>query len=179
MANIFKAKEIYKHITSNENPNKPHVKLRGLYVAGTYRPLYFNEYTLNLTQIGGSNASNVAYYTETSDNGYDGVVQLVDVNIDDPTVVEYTTTSDFGYDDDGTSDGLVKFSGFSIGETDIISFTSITDPSYEEYDGIVKLSQFAIDELQLLDLPIIDLSQPPGQPVLNIRSISTVSATVT
>ena len=181
MGNIFKAKEIYKKTPVSENPNKPLVKLHGLYVAGTYRPPYFIDCTLTLSQIS-STPAEVVYYTEASDTGYDdngdGLLHINGVTIGDPTIISFTQTSDTGYDDNGN--GLLRINGVTIGELDVYSFTNVDDSGYDDNgNGLLRINDVTLTGFTVTEISYLKNTQPPGQPVLNIKSIATVVATVT
>ena len=66
MANIFKSKEVYKHVTTEPYNGGQHklIPVRGVYVANVYRPPYCIDHTLEITNIE-STVAEIEEYKET------------------------------------------------------------------------------------------------------------------
>jgi hypothetical protein len=179
MANISKAKEIYKSISRKIRPDTPLVKIRGLYVAGTYRPPYLIKPLLNMVKIGGVNSANVAYYTQATDTSYvekNGILQLKSIEIGEVGLINYTETSDSGYVE---PEGILQLKSIEIGEVDIVFFGNDDDSAYVEKNGILQLKSIEIGSVSIMEIPFVRNVQPPGQPVLNVKSFNTISASIT
>jgi hypothetical protein len=175
MANIFKAKEIYKHTPSNINPNKPFVALRGLYVAGAYRSPYWVDAVLNITKLSTTTAADVVYYTSIEETTYDsGVLRIKNISLDDGQIVEYTSVNVSGYEQ---PEGILRIKDVSVGEPSIVFYTSIDHDGYDT--GILRIKNVSVDNFQVISIPIIHNEQPPGQPILNIKQMNTVVANIT
>lgn len=179
MANVFKAKEAYKKTPAKIDPNKPFVAVHGLYIAGMWRPPYWIDVTLNMTKIGGSQAADVVYYTEASDTGHvepEGILSVVSITMDEPVLVEYTSISDNGYVE---TEGILDILSITMGEPDIVFYDQYTDTGYVEPDGILNVVEITMGQPTLYQYSIKDGEQSPGQPILNIKTHGTTSATIT
>jgi hypothetical protein len=179
VANVFKAREAYKKVHGTIDPNKPIIAVRGLYVAGMWRPPYWIDTTLNMTKIGGLQAADVVYYTASTEYPKMGVgVVLVDFTTDvsNMTIRKYSTSSDTR--DLGVGVALVKF------ETDVsnITYTKYTRDTQSQQLGVgVVLVKFETDisNMNILKMQQKSGEQPPGQPLLNIKTHSTTNASIT
>ena len=179
MANVFKAKEAYKKTPAKVNPDKPFVAVHGLYIAGMWRPPYWIDTTLNMTKIGGSQAADVVYYTTSTEYPKMGVgVVLVDFTTDvsNITIQKYSTSSDTSYL--GVGVVLVDFT------TDIsnMTYTKYTRDTQSPPLGVgVVLVKFETDisNMNIFKTQPKSGEQPPGQPLLNIKTHSTTNASIT
>jgi hypothetical protein len=170
MANISKAKEIYKSTPNKVNPNRPLIPVHGLYVAGLYRPPYWIDSVLNIVKLSTATAANVVYYTDSTDVAYtekNGVIQLIDIDISDMIIVEYGEDSDSSYE----KDGIVQLTNIDIGELDVLSFGNDESDVYTEKNGIIQLTNIDIDNFEILLIGNRSNTQPPGLPQLNIKRI--------
>jgi hypothetical protein len=81
MANIFKSKEVYKHVTTEPHNGGQHklIPVRGVYVANVYRPPYYIDHTLEITNIENSYVT-VDEYKETPVTAFASGI-FTDVNI--------------------------------------------------------------------------------------------------
>jgi hypothetical protein len=179
MANISKAKEIYKSTSRKIRPDTPFVKVRGLYVAGVYRPPYLIKPLLNVVKIGGVNPANVAYYTQASASAYvepEGILQLKSINIGEVELVNYTETSSSAYVE---PEGIIQLKSIDIGEVGVVFFGNDDASAYVEPEGIIQLKSIDIGVVGIMEIPFVRNVQPPGQPVLNVKSFNTISASIT
>lgn len=94
MANIFKSKEVYKHVTTEPYNGGQHklIPVRGVYVANVYRPPYCIDHTLEITNIENSFAT-VEDYRETPVTAFiPEVFTNTDLTItNEPPYLEYYT----------------------------------------------------------------------------------------
>jgi hypothetical protein len=170
MANISKAKEIYKSTPNKVNPNRPLIPVHGLYVAGLYRPPYWIDSVLNIVKLSTTTAANVVYYTDSTDVAYtekNGVIQLTSIDIDDVGVIQYGEDFDSSYE----KDGIVQLTDIAIGELDIISYGNDESDVYTEKNGVIQLTSVSLDEVDLYLISQRLNTQPPGLPQLNIKRI--------
>jgi hypothetical protein len=56
MANVFRSKEVYKHLKYNLHDRNEIVAVQGVYVSGEYRPPYYNNPTIRIYTIDSSPA---------------------------------------------------------------------------------------------------------------------------
>ena len=190
MANIFKAKEVYKKISSNLNPDKPLVKLHGLYVAGMYRPAYFIDATLTLSQLDSIPAT-VVYYTEQEVHQVLDVgvtMTEFDVNTSNIVVTKYTVDSTSKWFDIGVT--MTKFD-VDTSNVSYVKYTTNTLHGYfdigvtmTEFDVETPYESTIINQRQTATRPYWKIipkpnTQPPGLPVLSLTDISTTRATIT
>lgn len=177
MANISKAKEIYKSTPGKINPNKPFVPIRGLYVAGLYRPPYWIDSVLNVVRLATTSAANVVYYTDSTDVAYtekNGVIQLTNIDIGDADIIQYGEDFDESYE----KDGIVQLTDISIGELDIISYGNDESDVYTEKNGVIQLTTLSLDEVDLYLISQRLNTQPPGLPQLNIKQIGVTTTAI-
>jgi len=177
MANISKAKEIYKSTPGKINPNRPLISVHGLYVAGLYRPPYWIDSVLNIVKLSTTSAADVVYYTETSDTSYpekNGVIQLTNIDIGDADIIQYGEDFDSSYE----KDGIVQLTDISIGELDIISYGNDESDVYTEKNGVIQLTAVSLDEYDLYLISQRLNTQPPGLPQLNIKQIGVTTTAV-
>lgn len=92
MANIFKSKEVYKHVTTEPYNGGQHklIPVRGVYVASVYRPPYCIDHTLEITNIENSFAD-IEEYIETPVTVYTDFFPKINVVITNllPSIVYY------------------------------------------------------------------------------------------
>jgi hypothetical protein len=179
MANISKAKEIYKSTPGKINPNKPFVKIRGLYVAGTYRPPYLIKPLLNVVKIGGVNTANVVYYTQTNADDYDfGVISMIKLE----STATNVTCQKFSVSSDETCDsGVISMIRLEP-TTDNFICEKYTNASEETYDfGVISMIKLdpSTSNFVYTKTAVKKNTQPPGQPILNIKTSSTTVAVIT
>ena len=178
MANISKAKEIYKSTPSKINPNKPFVKIRGLYVAGTYRPPYLIKPILNVIKVGGVNSATVVYYTNADVDDCASTISMIKLesSATNVTCQKYTVSSDETYDFGCLS--MIQLNS----TTNNFTCTKYTNTSDETYDfgclSMIKLDTSS-SNFDYSKNVVKKNTQPPGQPLLNIKASSTTAAVIT
>lgn len=65
MANVFRSKEVYKHLKHDVYGKNTIVPVKGVYISGEYRPPYYNESGIRIYEISGQNCNIVDYKDET------------------------------------------------------------------------------------------------------------------
>lgn len=86
MGIIFKSKEVYKHLDKKPNEQHKMVPVQGLYVSGEFRPPYYNDPALVITQFTSGDcipASFKSVYQDFKDA--DGCI-MYGLNVSTPTV---------------------------------------------------------------------------------------------
>ena len=179
MANISKAKEIYKSTPGKINPNKPFVPIRGLYVAGLYRPPYWIDSVLNVVKLATTSAAEVAYYTEADADTRASTMNMIqfDVDLSYMDVTRYSTDSG----DIHTKNACMNMIQFEIDMSDLQIVRYYTDEAstYPE-KTCMKMIQFEID-MNTTDIVHISQrlnTQPPGLPQLNVKRIGVTTNAV-
>jgi hypothetical protein len=179
MANISKAKEIYKSTPGKINPNKPFVPIRGLYVAGLYRPPYWIDSVLNVVKLATTSAADVAYYTEADAETHASTMSMIqfDVDLSYMDVTRYSTASG----DIHTKNACMNMIQFDVDMSDLQVVRYYTDESstYPE-KTCMNMIQFEID-MNTTDIVHISQrlnTQPPGLPQLNVKQIGITTTAV-
>lgn len=86
MADIFRSKEVYKHIPREEYGEEKIIPVQGVYVAGEYRPPYYAEPGIAIISFDTTNPTVVDYTDDV-------------INVDaGPTVVVFDMKSTFSFD---------------------------------------------------------------------------------
>ena len=65
MANVFRSQEVYKKLNKSLHDKNEIVSVRGVYVSGEYKPPYYNETGLRITEISSNKPTVVDFKTET------------------------------------------------------------------------------------------------------------------
>ena len=171
MANIFKTKEMIKHLDPNivRDPTKPNVAVRGVYITGKYRPPYYIDHTLTISKLRTVQPVITAYEESTHSANVDSSVQLVDINCPQPIIEEYTyTTKDF-------RDHVLFVKGIDIDDPIIDEFESSAHTAESD-----SLQVIGIDcDLEITSYQHSDASLAPEQPIVYIKSLSGVNPTIT
>ncbi|NMA75564.1 MAG: hypothetical protein GX963_15745 [Bacteroidales bacterium] len=139
MANVFRSKEVYKKIPKVSPDENPLRAVRGIYVSGAYRPAYYIDAFIHISNINTTKAT-IADYTERSTNiTDDGAMRLVQVKFDDLSVVDYSRTNK-----NITDDGAMRLVQVKFDDLVLIEYTrehkNITD------DGAMRLVQVKFDD---------------------------------
>jgi plasmid maintenance system antidote protein VapI len=114
MANVFRSKEVYKKIPKVSPDENPLRAVRGIYVSGAYRPAYYIDAFIHISNINTTKAT-IADYTERSTNiTDDGAMRLVQVKFDDLVLTEYTREHKNITDDGAMRLVQVKFDDESV-----------------------------------------------------------------
>lgn len=175
MANVFRSKEVYKHPPKSLKDANVIIPVRGVYVTGEYRPPYYNDNGVMITEIN-SNKAVVASFTEKSIDTYDSVLRVLSFDIDTtcPDITQYTTAqASSGYDT------VLKVLGFDIntGVPDCLFYTQ--ESASSGYDPVLRVISFDIDAT----LPNVQpyakqtYSNTP-EPTLRITTIQTEKAII-
>ena len=130
MANIFKSKEVYKHVTKPGNVHQL-IPVRGVYVASQYREPYYIDHMLSITNVGGQPGT-IITYTESEVDAYSyDMGGSIDVTNIAPTVTSYTTASITTY-----TDYTVGIGDLSVTNSPptIVSYTQNSITVYAEFE---------------------------------------------
>ena len=67
MANIFRSKEVYKHLKYDLHNRNEMVAVQGVYITGEYRPPYYNEPCVHIYEISGQDCIVANFESEEVD----------------------------------------------------------------------------------------------------------------
>ena len=67
MANIFRSKEVYKHLKYDLHNRNEMVAVQGVYITGEYRPPYYNEPCVHIYEISGQHCIVANFESEEVD----------------------------------------------------------------------------------------------------------------
>ena len=93
MANIFKSKEVYKHVPGINSGDRLYA-VRGMYVSGEHKVPYYIDAGIHIKSIQ-SNKLVVKDFTEASYEKIDHVVNLINIEVTNakPVLTQYSTAS--------------------------------------------------------------------------------------
>lgn len=160
MANIFKSKEVYKHVTTEPHNGGQHklIPVRGVYVANVYRAPYTIDHMLEITDIKNEYAT-VELYRETNVTvrckGFFTNVSITIANAP-PHIEEYTTVKHTNYLNLG-----VSFNAFIDNHDPYILYFTQTKYDY-------RLSPI-IGEVEIVNVP----DRATQVPIINDTEIDT------
>lgn len=179
MANSFNSKEIIKIIPNKKRTvgQSPARVVRGLYVAGVWRPPHYIDRTLIVDTVSTSHVGVYSYTTEDVKNiPCDMTVGYTEICESNPiTVTRYTA-----------KDHHISPGDMTVGYTEICESHPVTLDKWETKhimplpgDMTIGYTEIcASNALTLQKLPIQYNDQPPGQPSLQVTSIITEHVTV-
>ena len=78
MGQIFKSKEVYKHLKYALHNRHEMVPVQGVYVSGEYRPPYYNDPILRIYTVSTQPATVVDFQDVAQSSGVDSMVKIVD-----------------------------------------------------------------------------------------------------
>ena len=154
----------------SRDPLKPITKVRGMYVTGPYRPPHCLSHTLTIVKFENTKAT-IVKYTEISRSVYVDMVEILDANINIPTITTYTTQSKNVY-----MDHMIEVLGMSLNEPEIYSFTQSSSSSY--MDNMVEILGMGVDQYSIEPYKRTNMNSQYTHAILNISSLSTISATI-
>ena len=122
MANVFRSKEVYKHLKYNLHDRNEIVPVQGVYVSGEYRPPYYNNPVLMIYEMSSQPAKVDDFQDVNRSADEDTVVKILDfsVNFQTPSITNYTAASE-----SSGEDTVVKILDFSV---------NFLQPSFTHYN---------------------------------------------
>lgn len=92
MANVFRSKEVYKHLKYNLHDRNEIVPVQGVYVSGEYRPPYYNNPTIRIYAIESEDCLVENFYTDSVDIHISETTGIYNFGLDDPvfTIQRYS-----------------------------------------------------------------------------------------
>lgn len=131
MANIFKSKEVYKHVIKPGNTHQL-IPVRGVYVANQQRSPYYIDHTISIVGIGTTPAE-VITYTERSVDVYEFEIPNTSLSITNDTisVVSYTRRSLTVYEPYEIENTSLVITNDTI---NIYDYTRASVSVYDDYD---------------------------------------------
>ena len=145
MANVFRSKEVYKHLKYELHDRNEIVPVQGVYVSGEYRPPYYNNPVLMIYEMSSQPAKIVDFQDINRSSDEDTVVKVLDLSVDfqPVSITNYTTASK-----SSGEDTVVKILDFSVNflEPSFDFYKTISESSGE--DTVVKVSDFSAAFLQ-------------------------------
>lgn len=128
MANVFRSKEVYKHLKYDLHDRNTIVPVQGVYVSGEYRPPYYNNPVLMIYEMSSQPAKIDDFQDVSRSSDEDTVVKILDFSADFKTVniTNYTAASE-----STGEDTVVKILDFSA---------DFLQPSFDFYKTISESS---------------------------------------
>lgn len=183
MANIFKAKEIYKRLPGVSPSDNPLRAIRGLYVVGHLKTPYLIPSGIQITNIG-TRPATVVDYIETSYTRYPGDDDCNSSVLDFETstrlnVTRYTTSSYTRYPGDDDCNSSVLDFETSVG----LNVTKYQTNYYTRYPGDDDCNSSVLDFETSRTFDITRYytasAESTPEPLLRIKSIESTQATIT
>ena len=140
MANVFRSKEVYKHLKYDLHDRNEIVAVQGVYVSGEYRPPYYNNPIIRIYEINSNSAKVDDFQDVSRSSDEDTMVKILDfsMRINPFTITNYTSTSV-----NAGEDTIVKLLNFSASwlQPSMDFYKTISQNAGE--DTIVKLLNFS------------------------------------
>ena len=101
MANVFRSKEVYKHLNYNLHDRNEIVPVQGVYISGEYRPPYYNDPVLMIYEMSSQPPKVDDFQDVNRSSDEDSVVKILDfsVNFLQPSFDFYKTISESSGED--------------------------------------------------------------------------------
>lgn len=145
MANVFRSKEVYKHLKYNLHDRNEIVPVQGVYVSGEYRPPYYNNPVLMIYEMSSQPAKVGDFQDVNRSTDEDTVVKVLDFSVDfkPVNITNYTAASESSGDD-----AVVKILDFSVNflQPSFDFYKTISESSGD--DAVVKVLDFSTTFLQ-------------------------------
>ena len=174
MANTFRSKEVYKKLRKEVHNRHTMVAVEGVYVSGEYRPPYYANMGVTITDIQCNKASVVSYEDDILDIRDDfsyGLMNVIDVT--DWHIEEYTSSLVSSYDD--FSYGLMNVNHFT--DWDIHPYGNDHDSVYDDF-SYGMLDVVIVTEPEIICYYTENNNMTP-EPILRITQINSTKAEIT
>ena len=177
MANVFRSKEVYKHLKHDVYGKNTIVPVKGVYISGEYRPPYYNESGIRIYEINSKHAKVESFQDISTSNGEDYILKIVDFSVDVYKIapINYSTaTADAG------EDGMVKILDFYCEPLQPELYWYESQDQNAGEDGMVKILDFYCDAISISQ-PITYLTErneSTPEPMLRLSSITSENAII-
>jgi hypothetical protein len=177
MANVFRSKEVYKHLKYDLHDRNEMVPVQGVYISGEYRPPYYNDPCIHIYEISSQNAKVDSFQDIDATSGEDALVKIIDFSVSTSpiTITDYTTAST-----DTGEDSLVKILDFWVQmEQPSLDFYESKNQNAGE-DSLSKILDFWVQMIPIQQ-PIVyqtQRSQSTPEPMLRLSSITSENALI-
>ena len=174
MINVFRSKEVYKNINTEfvDRAQFPMIPVRGIYVAGEWRPVFYADHMVYVEDISSTKARVITYTTKYDTLMIGGNGSKVNTLITNNAKTTITGMHNHQEDD------WIKFLGFDYdkGSIDIIDFTTKTNSL--EPDDWIKFLGFDYDknDIYITDIHPIDSMQIDC--MIRVNSVGGTKATI-
>ena len=81
MANVFRSKEVYKHLNYNLHDRNEIVPVQGVYISGEYRPPYYNDPVLMIYEMSSQPPKVDDFQDVNRSSDEDSVVKILDFSV--------------------------------------------------------------------------------------------------
>ena len=143
---IYKTNDVLKDICRSSSI----IRVKSVWVTGSYHPPLFADMTVHCIHIGGSKATPIVY-TETYKDAIhhdaeitnsQGILKLFDIHVNLPEFEIYTKANSESYH----SDGILKLYDVNVGDFECIAYSTI---SYDAHmnEGILKLFDVNVNDV--------------------------------
>ena len=169
MANVFKSKEVYKHVPGINSGDKLYA-VRGMYVSGEHKVPYYIDGHVHLKSIDTSKAKIVNFTTESCDLSSDNVVNLISAKTSDIEIVNYSKSSE-----SLNNDQMINLIGVNVSDIDIVSYSSRNENI--KSDPMINLILVKVSDLDFIFYDNKKIKTLPDHTV-RIKEITTTKAVV-
>lgn len=169
MSNVYRSKEVYKRLKGVPSDMNPLRIVRGVYVSGKYRPVYYIDSCILIEEIQSTNAS-IFDYTSASATATDpNSINVVGVDCNTLTMIDYSSKSDT------TTDNAINVTGIDFGNLGIISYTNVNRDTTENAINVTGIDCNNLS-IQQYKRPIYDTNKDH---MIQVEQISSTSADIT
>ena len=143
MGQIFKSKEVYKHLKYTLHDRHEMVPVQGVYVSGEYRPPYYNDPILRIYTVSSQPATVVDFQDVAQSSGEDSMVKIVDFKAERliPTITNYSVAEQNAGEDSMVK--IVDFVAEIYGGQTLTIYTKTFDESTPE--PILRISSLVAE----------------------------------
>ena len=172
MSNIFRSKEIYKRIPGVSSDNNPLRAVQGMYVSGEYRPPYYIDGFVQVSNIKTKKATIKNYTQAEKSLRNDPVINVTDISAKKNVDVVYYTRATVS----APKEPVINVTDISANMAEIIYFTQDTKPSTDPVINVTDIS--AKKNVDIVNYKITCINTNPDHSV-RVSKISTTKATIT
>ena len=170
MSNIFRSKEIYKRIPGVSSDNNPLRAVQGMYVSGEYRPPYYIDSFVQVSNIKTNKAKIEDYTSVTKDLTADPIINIIGVDCSDLDITYYTQAQS-----DLSADPIINIIGVDCSDLDILCYTQ--DSKDLTADPIVNIIGVDCSDIDITFYKETPINTNPDH-TIRIKSITTSKAVV-
>lgn len=169
MSKLYNSKEVYKRIPKVKPKDNPLRAVRGMYISGDYRPIYWIDTSIHISSIDTIKATVTDLGTAYSDTFDDSILKIIEITPQINLFTDYTQSSGKTFDDN-----ILNIIEINPQQNSIYSYTRSDIGTFD--DSILKIIEIQPNNVTLTQMHNERVSGI--EPMICITNISTNIATV-